>query len=382
MSGIEPVRAGIIGCGNVSAQYLAAVPAFRGLTITASADQDPAAAEAVAGRWGLRAMPVEALLADPEIELVINLTIPAAHLEVGLRVLDAGKHLYAEKPLAMTAADGRRLVEHAQGRGLRLGCAPDTFLGGAHQAVRAAVDEGRIGRVVSATAFMMSHGMEHWHPNPGFFFQPGGGPALDVGIYYVAMLVSLMGPVARVTAMTGRAFDERVVTSEPRRGTRIPVEIPTHVAGILQFEQGAIATLVTSWDVWRHGHAPMELYGTEGSLLPPDPNFFGGTPQIAHERGEWEALPIEKFAFALPNYTTSSGELRANHRSVGVVDMAWAIRQDRPHRCSAELSLHSLEVLEALQRSADEARHVDIESRCDRPQAVPPGDGERVFAAR
>jgi predicted dehydrogenase len=376
---VDPVRAAIIGCGNVSAQYLAAAPHFAGLEIVACSDLQPGVAEALAARHGLRALTPEALLGDPEIELVINLTVPAAHVAVGLGVLEAGKHLYSEKPLAISLTDGRRLVETAAARGLRLGCAPDTFLGGGHQHVRHLIDAGRIGRVVGGSCFVMSHGMEHWHPNPAFFFQTGGGPILDMGPYYVAALVNLLGPVRTVAAAATRGRDERIVTSAPRAGERIAVEVATHVSGVMTFAGGAVISLTASWDVWRHEHNRIELYGTDGTLIPPDPNFFGGAARVSREGADFETIEPEGYAFVAPNFAIGSGAGQANYRSVGVVDMAWAIREGRPHRASAELALHTLEVLEAFERSAAERRHVEIESACGRPEPLPKGEGEEVL---
>jgi predicted dehydrogenase len=375
-----PVKAAIIGCGNVSAQYLAAAPQFKGLEIVACSDLDPVVAAAVAARHDLRALTPEALLRDPEIELVINLTVPAAHVEVGLGALEAGKHLYSEKPLAVGLADGRRLVETAATRGLRLGCAPDTFLGGGHQHVRHLIDAGRIGRVVGGSCFVMGHGMETWHPNPAFFFQRGGGPVLDVGPYYVVALVNLLGPVRAVAAAATRGQDERIVTSAPRIGERIAVEVATHVSGVMTFASGAVVSLSASWDVWQHEHNRIELYGTDGSLIAPDPNFFGGAVRVSRKNDPFETIDPEGYAFTAANFSTSSGGVgQANYRSVGVVDMAWAIRERRPHRASAELALHTLEVLEAFERSAAERRHVAIESDCVRPEPLAKGEGEEVL---
>jgi predicted dehydrogenase len=374
---MAPVRAAIIGCGNVSAQYLATARYFKGLQIVACSDLDPAVAAAVAKQHGLRALTAEALLREPEIELVINLTVPTAHAEVGLAVLEAGKHLYSEKPLASSLADGRRLVEAAAARGLRLGCAPDTFLGGGHQQVRWLIEDGRIGRVIAGSCFVMNHGMEHWHPNPAFFFQRGSSPILDIGPYYVTMMVNLLGPVRMVIACATRGQEERTVTSAPRFGERIAVEVPTHVCGVMTLASGAVVSLTASWDVWRHEHNRIELYGTEGSLIAPDPNFCGGAARLSRRDSDFEALEPDGYPFATPNLT--GGKRIANYRGVGAVDLAWAIRDGRPHRASAELALHTLEVLEAFERSAAEQCHIAIESECDRPEPLPLGDGEAVL---
>jgi predicted dehydrogenase len=210
------------------------------------------------------------LLAHEDIEIVVNLTIPAAHSPVSLAVLSAGKHVFSEKPLATDLGLGRRVVEEAHSRGLLVGCAPDTFLGAGGRLARRLIDEGLVGRVLSGAAFIMSHGMEHWHPDPEFFFKPGGGPVLDMGPYYISTLVNLIGPVSRVTALTGSGFPDRLVTAEgPREGQRITVETPTSAMSLLEFAAGAHVVFGASWDVWKHSHPPIELYGTEGSLRVP-----------------------------------------------------------------------------------------------------------------
>ena len=299
------------------------------------------------------------LLADPAIDIVVNLTIPKVHVEVGLAVVRAGKHVHSEKPLGITTAEARRLLEAARERGVRVGCAPDTFLGGAHQTCRALVDEGAIGRPVGGTAFFLCPGHERWHPNPDFYYLEGGGPMLDMGPYYITDLVNLLGPVARVAGMTSRLRDERIITSEPREGVRIPVETATHVAGTLQFRSGAIVSIAMSFDVAKHKHKPIELYGTEASLLVPDPNFFGG--EIAR------AVPGEGWEEIETRHPYADG----NYRSIGVADMAHAIRAGRPHRASGDLAFHVLEVMEAFGRSSQAGAFIDITSRPERPAPLP-----------
>ena len=269
----------------------------------------------------------------------------------------------------------------AKSKGLRVGCAPDTFLGAAHQACRRAIDGGKIGRPVAGSVFFANHGVEHWHPNPEFFFKRGGGPVLDMGPYYVTQLVNLLGPVERVAAQATMGSATRTVSSEPLKGSVIQVEVPTTVNGVLSFANGASVTITTSWDVWKHCRAPFELYGTEGSMLVPDPNFFGGEPMVTARGGDWMPLEISAHPFGKPNRHTQSGLHVADYRIVGVLDMAAAIRGNRKHRASGELAMHVLEVLDALERSSIEGRHVMIETPCDRPEPLPLGDGEEVFAA-
>jgi predicted dehydrogenase len=367
----EPLRVGVLGCGNISDAYLSRAPEFADLEVVACADRDADRAAAQAAKYGVRAMAPDDLLADAEIGLVVNLTPPLAHFEVGLAALEAGKHLYAEKPLAVTLEEARGLSGAAEAAGLRLGSAPDTFLGGGHQNARRLLDEGAIGRPIAGTICFATHGMEHWHPDPAFFFRRGGGPVLDMGAYYVGALVNLIGPVTHVTAMAGRGYADRLVTSEgPRTGQRLPVEVDTHVSGALEFACGAIVTIVMSWDVWVETPFRLELYGESGTMVLPDPNFFGGATRVSRNGGPFETIEPEGLPYARPNRVTTRGTDVADYRIIGVADMAQAIREGRPHRCSGDLALHVLEVLTALERSAREGAHVSIVSRCERPSPL------------
>ncbi len=371
---------GIIGCGNISDAYLKGAARSDLIDVKAIADIDADAAAAKASAYGVEAMTVEGLLADGDIEIVINITVPLAHAEVSRAIIDAGKHVYSEKPLAVSLEQGRGLIEAANAAGVRLGCAPDTFLGAGHQACRQAIDAGRIGKVLGGAAAVLTHGMEHWHPNPTFFFKPGGGPMLDLGPYYVTQLVTMIGPVTRVASLTSRGSETRMVTSEgPMTGEVIDVEVPTTVNGVLAFENGANVTLTTSWDVWRSERLPFEIYGSEGTMLVPDPNFFGGHPKLSNGRGDWEPLDISAFAFGVPNRRDGKGEDVADYRIIGLLDMAVALENGRPHRANGEMALHALEVMEALVTSSTQGRHIDIESRPERPAPLAEGDGEGVF---
>jgi predicted dehydrogenase len=363
---MDRVGIGIIGCGNISAAYLKAARVFPLLDVRAVADMNQAAAEARGAEFGIPAVSVDALLADPAIEIVVNLTVPLAHVAVGLRAIAAGKHVHSEKPLGIDVAEARRLLDAAAAKGVRVGAAPDTFLGGAHQTCRRLIDEGAIGQPLAGTAFFMCPGHERWHPSPGFYYLRGGGPVLDMAPYYVTDLVNLLGPVARVAAITGRARPTRTITSQPLAGTTIPVEVATHAAATLEFVSGPIVTMVMSFDVPRHRHRPIELYGSEGSMAVPDPNWFGGQIEIGLAAGDWRPA-ITEHAYA-----------NGNFRIIGVADMAHAIRKNRPHRASGDLAFHVLEVMEAVQRSSDEGRHIAIDSRPERPAMLPadlmPGD--------
>ena len=369
----EPVGVGVIGCGNISKAYLDGLARFPVLRTVACADRDPEAARAAAARHGIRAMGVDELLAEPAIEIVVNLTVPLAHAEVSRRVIAAGRHLYSEKPLAVEAADGRAIVAEAEAAGLTVGCAPDTFLGASHQAARALVDDGAIGRVLSGACCVMSRGPEGWHPNPDFFYRRGAGPLLDIGPYYVTAIVNLLGAVRRVRAVATRG-ETRTIGSGPRAGERLPVEVPTTVHGILEMETGAVVTLATSWDVWAHAREPIEVHGEAGSMLVPDPNFFAGTLRVAERDGPWREIDHGAHDFGALNFTDSKGVRRANYRALGVADMARALREGRRPRASGALAAHALDVMEALHVAAERDEAVAIGSRVERPAPLRPGE--------
>lgn len=373
---IEPVRVGILGCGHVSDQYFAGIAARDELSLVACADLDAERAEQKAAQHRVaRARSPGELLADPEVELIVNLTPPRAHAAVSRAAIEAGKHVWSEKPLAATLDEARELVEAARAADVLLGCAPDTFLGGSLQTAIKLVRDDWIGAPVAAVAFVTEHGYEHFHPAVESFYEPGGGPALDLGPYYVTALVALLGPVACVTGLARASFPERIVPAGPRRGDRIPVHVPTHVTGVLEFESGPLATLLFSWDVWATNLPYIEVYGAAGSLAVPNPDEFHGLPRL-RRAGEEELRqpppPPGRVPWA-PVPLIQRGDVG---RGIGAADMALALRNDSRHRASGELALHVLEVLDALERSAHERRHVDIESRCERPEPLPPGFGE------
>lgn len=352
------VGIGIIGCGNISGAYLKAMQSFPVLDIRGIADMNGDVARARASEFGVDAREIDDLLADPAVEIIVNLTIPKAHVEVGLRALAAGKHAYSEKPLGINFAEGKTLYAEAQRHGLRIGAAPDTFLGGGHQTARGLVDQGVLGIPVGGTATFMCPGHERWHPNPGFYYEVGGGPMLDMGPYYITDLVNLLGPVAKVAGFATTPRSERLITSEPRNGERIPVHVATHVSGVLAFASGAVVQIGMSFDVAGHKHVPLEIYGTEGTLIVPDPNHFGGEVQLLRKGGQFE-----------PQETTSP-YADGNYRSIGVADMAHAIRSGRPHRAGGELALHVLEVMEAFQTASDTGQTVSITTTVERPAAL------------
>lgn len=359
---MKKTKIGIVGCGNISGIYFKAGQTFEILDIAACADLLPERAAAKAKEFGVaRACTVKELLADPDIDIVVNLTIPKAHAEVALAALKAGKSVHGEKPLAVTRADGQAMLALARKKKLRVGCAPDTFLGGGIQTCVKLIRDGWIGDPIGATAFMTCHGHESWHPDPEFYYKVGGGPMFDMGPYYLTALVALMGPVRRVTGMARATFPERLITSQPKHGTRVTVDVPTHVAGILEFGTGAIGTILTSFDVWAAELPRIEIYGTEGSLSVPDPNGFGGPVRLFRPgSGKWAEMPL-------------SHGYAENSRGIGVADMAYALRSGRPHRASGELSYHVLDIMHAFHDAAAKGRTVTLESTCATPAPLPIG---------
>ena len=367
------MKVGIIGCGNISTSYLSRAPLFRGVDMIAVADLNPEAARARAGEFGLRALSVPEMLSDGEVELIVNLTIPAAHHTVTADILRAGKHAFSEKPLCLTLAEGEELRGLARAADVRIGCAPDTWLGGAHQLSRRLVDEGEAGRITHGTMHVMGAGMEMWHPNPDFFFQPGAGPVLDLGPYYIAQMVNLLGPVTQVAAMSNKGREERVITSQPRAGETLRVEVPTSVHALLRFGGGEIVTFGASWDVHGTRHPNAELYGTEAALILPDPNFFGGSIDILRHGAEPRRLAADDHPLAVPNRELDTAAPRADYRTVGLADMVDAIATGRDHRCSFERALHAVEVLQAILAAGETGAFIDITTTCTRPD---PLDGE------
>lgn len=366
-----PIAVGIIGCGNISGIYLQNLSRlFRNVRLTACADLDPVRARAKADETddagkqkypGLRALSVDGLLADPEIRIVVNLTIPAAHYGVAKQALLAGKCVYNEKPLCLSREQGRELLALAREKGVLIGGAPDTFLGAGIQTCRKLIDDGWIGRPVSATAFMCCHGHESWHPAPEFYYLPGGGPMFDMGPYYLTALVNLLGPVQAAAGMTARAQLTRVCTSAARNGDVMPVEVDTHVAGLLRFCGGAVGTIITSFDVWKHNLPLIEIHGTAGSLSVPDPNCFGGPVRLGRAGQDWREIPL-------------SHSYAENSRGLGVADMAAALVDGGNGRACGELAYHVLDVMHALHDSSCSGTFVEMQSGCAAPDPLPGDD--------
>jgi predicted dehydrogenase len=357
----RPINVGLIGCGKISDAYFAGCAGYSVVRITACADADPTKAQEKAQQHGVRACSVSELLADPSISLVVNLTIPRAHAEVNIAALKAGKHVYTEKPFALESADGAAVLALAKEKQLLVGCAPDTFLGGGLQTARRLIDDGAIGTPVSALAFMLCRGHETWHPSPQFYYQRGGGPMLDMGPYYITALVNFLGPVRRVSGSAQRAFPERLVTSQPLAGLKIPVETPTHVTGVMDFVGGATASIVTSFDTFPYPLPNLLVFGTEGTLEVPDPNRFDGQVRL-------RAKGSDTYTEVPHTHTIERG------RGSGVADLAHSIlRPGRPHRASGELAQHVLEVMESFEKSSTTERHILLSTTCRRPDALPLG---------
>lgn len=352
------MKIGIIGCGNIVGAYIKHSQQFLDIMqIAAFADVDPARANDAAEKYGNNAIgcTVDELLGNPAIELVINLTPPAAHAVLALKVLAAGKHVYDEKPLAIVREDAQAMLKLAAEKGLRIGGAPDTFLGPGIQTAMKVLDDGLIGRPVAAFAQMAGHGMEAWHPNPEFFYQFGGGPMFDIGPYILTALVSLFGPVKRITGSAQISFPERTITSKERNGETFKVEVPTHITGTLDFANGAIATVITSFDMWRNELPRIEIYGSLGTLSVPDPNqFMGEVKMWRPEVGDWEVIPLLETR-------VETG------RSIGVADMVCAIRDERPHRANGEMAYHVLDLMHAIHEASADNEHKFLTSTCARP---------------
>ena len=374
------LRIGVVGCGNISMAYLHNAPLFRGVEITACADINADSAARRAAEFDLRAMDVDTLMADPDIDLVLNLTIPAAHFDISMQALSADKHVFTEKPLAVTAEAGRHLVTTAASRGLALGSAPDTFLGAAGRQARRLMEAGSIGTPVTGTAFMMGRGMEHWHPDPSFYYQTGAGPVMDMGPYYLTMMVNLMGPVRRVQATATSGQSERLITADgPKSGTRFKVGTPTSVLSLLEFDCGASVTFGASWDVFRHSNHPIELHGTKGSLRLPDPDTFGGVVAVSDQGGAWDETDTSTLPYGAANWPVDAPD-RANYRMLGLADLARAVIEGRAPRASGDLALHVLEVMEAILRAGETGTAQVIPGTITQPKELREDEAKSLLA--
>jgi predicted dehydrogenase len=355
---VEKIKVGIIGCGNISDIYLEKIKLFHVLEIKSCSDLDMDRARIKANKFDIQACTVDEILSDKEIGIIVNLTPPSAHADIALKSVEAGKSIYNEKPITIDLEEARKILDLAEKAKLRVGCAPDTFLGAGLQTCRQVIDSGMIGKPVAATAFMLGRGPEGWHPDPEFFYKKGGGPMFDMGPYYLTALVNLMGPVRRVTGITQVSFPERIIGSEGKRGQKIVVETPTHLAGLLEFVEGGIGTLITSFDVWTHSLPRIEIYGSEGTLRVPDPNTFGGKVEIWRPgTNKWEEVNL-------------SHGYSENTRGLGVADLAYGLISGRPHRANGQLGYHVLEIMHSVIKASSSDRHIHLTSKVERPKPM------------
>ena len=349
----DAMTVGIVGVGNISDTYLRNLTGTfsRTIHVVGCSDLVPERSEKARRTWSLPKTfaSTQELLADPEVDAVVVLTPPHHHFDTCWEAIKAGKHVYVEKPISVTAQQGRALVAHAQENRVSLSAAPDTCLGWSHQRALQVLNDGLIGRAVAASAVMLCHGHESWHPNPSFFYKPGAGPLLDMGPYYITALVSLMGPVVSVQGAAQTTFSEREVYSEPLKGAKIRVEVPTHVAALLQFESGAIATLVTSFDVWDSKTPHIEIHGSLGSMVLPNPNWFDGEVLLCRSEDRvWRSL-------------SPAVNEPEDRRGLGIIDLAQAVRSGQEPRLSGELGLHVLEIMEAIALSAELGERIEVQ---------------------
>ncbi len=356
---MEKTRIGIIGCGMISDTYFKAARTFNILEVVACADSFPEFAQAKTELYNVPCMTVDELLAKPEIEIVLNLTPPKVHLEITLEILKGGKHVYSEKPLGINSEEAAQIMALTKGKALRIGCAPDTFLGGGQQTARKMIDDGRIGKPIAGTAIIMSRGPEKWIQAP-FFYDIGAGPMLDVGPYYITALINMLGPARSVTAATCKGSETRV--GGPDTVPHVyPINVTTHLTGVVEFHCGTLITVITSFEVYKHGHTPIEIYGSEGSLQVPDPNTFDGQVRVFRDGyDDWKPVPLSHI------YTENS-------RSIGVADMAYAMQSGRKHRANGELANHALEIMLAFDTSSHLGKKVEMTTICKRPAPLPLG---------
>ena len=355
---MQTVKIAFIGVGAISGIYLKNITeTFQEIEIIGVCDLIRERAEKAVEKYNIPKLyeTMYDAFADEEVDIILNLTRPYEHFDVTKAALEAGKHVYSEKPLAATLEEGKILVELAQEKGLMLGGAPDTFMGAGIQTCRKLIDDGYIGTPVGAAAFMICHGHESWHPDPEFYYKHGGGPMMDMGPYYITALVNLLGGVSAVTGVTKTSFDQRIITSQPKCGQIIDVDVPTYVTGIMQFESGAVGTIFTTFDVHYNGQARFEIYGSKGTLFVPDPNTFGGPVKLLRpEQGEVMEVPL-------------TFDYKENSRALGLADMAKALQTGRPFRPSYTQTCHVLEIMETFQKSSDAGKTIQLESKYQRP---------------
>jgi predicted dehydrogenase len=358
---MKPVKAGVVGCGKICGQYFSMGKNFPLVQMDACADLNPDAAKAAAQQFNVpRVLSVDEILKDPSIEIILNLTVPKAHVPVSLTAIGNGKHVYLEKPLGVNRAEGHQLMNAAKQKGVKIGCAPDTFMGAGIQTSRKLLDDGVIGKPVAFTAFMMCPGHEHWHPSPEFYYEVGGGPMFDMGPYYLTALLNFFGPINRISAAASIAIPERTITSQPKSGKKVKVETPDHIAGTIEFANGVIGTIITSFATRFAGYdgkQPITVFGTKGTMRVPDPNGFDGPVHVRTvEDAEWVEKP---HAF-----------VKGYGRSVGLADMAVAIRTGREFRANGDQAMAVLDAMQSFLDSAEQGKAIPPTVKYQKPEPM------------
>ncbi len=360
---MEKVRIGILGCGNVCHEYVEAAQRVyqKDMEIVAVADIRPQAARDIAQKYGIpQAVTPQELLNNEAVEIVVNLTVPSAHYETNRACLNAGKHVYCEKPFVQTRQEGNEILRLAEQKHLRMGCAPDTFMSATVQTARKLIVDGWIGEVIgsSATMFSTTHGNESWHPDPAFFYKPGAGPLYDMGGYFVNPMIQLCGPIRDVFCMDAVTFPERRITTEPHYGEMIRVEVPTHLVSVFHYANGGIGQLTFSWDAWNHRQPDLEIYGTEGTLSLGFPGWYNEPVLLcrhAYGKDAWDNIPL-------------LDEFRVQARGIGLSDMCQALREGRPHRADGNLALHALDFFNSMEESGETGERITLTTTCDIPK--------------
>ncbi len=364
------MRVGIIGCGNISETYFNCKNIYNNIEVISCADIDNNLSKKSGEKFNIKSESVDDILSNTEVEIIINLTIPSAHKKIIIDSLNSGKHCFTEKPLAMNFNEGQEIASLAKQKKLFVGSAPDTFLGATGQKARGLIEKNILGKVVLGTFNVMSRGMEDWHPNPDFFFKPGAGPVFDLGVYYITQLVNLLGPVKSINSISGTAYTERKITSQPRYGEKIKVETPTTLMGVLEFHSDVKIQFFCSWDVWKHNHSNIELYAHDGTMILPDPNFFSGDILLSKNDSDWQKINNDDMLLGKPNKQDNDGKNIANYRGIGLSDMINAISQNINPRCSLDLSLHVLEVMDGIIVSSQKKTQINISTKPKKPEPL------------
>ena len=367
---------GVIGCGNILETYLRSQQYFNNLNFVSCADINVDLAKKTASEYNLKSQTVNELLNDEQIDVILNITIPQAHYEVSKSILQAGKHVYSEKPMSIKYEEAKELLQFAKEKNLYFGNAPDTFLGGGGQLTRQKIDNGEIGEVLSGNFIFAFPGVQDFHPNPESWFQDGGGPVIDMGPYFFTTLVNLLGPAKNIRSRGVKFFDEREYKAGPNKGKTFNVNVPTTFMLSLEFQNNSVIQGFISFDVLNHKRNHMELYGTSGSIIVPDPNMFGGPVETSKELGsKWIADSVEDKPLGKTNIVNHSGRSneapkQANYRGIGLSEMIHSIENQSQHICNGELALHVLDIIECASLSSDNKSEVELRTTCDKPRAL------------